>query len=401
LPWPYRMTLIALAFVALPYIFVSWRLIKALKILLPQYQRRVKRLVIGSAIFLNLLPVFVVVTYLTGSSSRFIYGTEVNFLDILVVFPFWLGFLTIFESFFYFILFSIIDLVISKRINENKIIWQRRFSAIKIIFIILMFCNVLIVTAIDTYTVKTTEFNAVIEKLPSELDGLKIALVGDLQIDRFTQETKIKAFYDALNQSNPDLLLFAGDLVTRGTFYIPQGLNVLCDTKANIERIACVGDHDIWSNAQQISRGLVNCGWIFLDNQHHLTGFQGKQILITGVTYVYSRRSNPDRLKQLLGDAPTADVKILLVHQPSRLVIDFARQYGYHIMLAGHTHGGQIVFKPFGLTLTPTMFENNYYSGFFLLDKLNLFITNGIGLTMIPLRYRAPAEIQQITLRKN
>jgi predicted MPP superfamily phosphohydrolase len=140
------------------------------------------------------------------------------------------------------------------------------------------------------------------------------------------------------------------------------------------------------------------CGWQFLDNSHRVIRYNGKRILVTGVTYVYSRRINPGQLQSLIGSAPDADLKVLLVHQPSQMVIRAAREAGYHIMMAGHTHGGQIVFKPFGFTLTPTMFENSFYSGYYLLDKLHLFVTNGIGLTMMPVRFRAPAEIQQITL---
>ena len=178
----------------------------------------------------------------------------------------------------------------------------------------------------------------------------------------------------------------------------PQGLEVMCNTDARIERIACVGDHDVWSNASQIAQGMVNCGWKFLDNKHHIIKYKGCDILVTGITYVYSRRINPGQLQELLVNAPEADLKILLVHQPSQMVMEAAKKYNYHVMLAGHTHGGQIVFKPFGITLTPTMFENSFYSGSYQLGTLTLFVTNGIGLTMMPLRFRAPAEIQQITI---
>ncbi len=75
-----------------------------------------------------------------------------------------------------------------------------------------------------------------------------------------------------------------------------------------------------------------------------------------------------------------------------------AKKYGYHLMLAGHTHGGQIVFKPFGYSLTPSRFENEHFSGYKKDAEITLIVTNGIGLTLAPLRYNAQSEISKINL---
>ncbi len=399
MPWTLRMTLYACAVGILPYLFVGWRLNSALHLIFPDHKKLIKRMILVLFIFLNLLPFIVLILYFTGNAGIYTSHHEITWFDIFIIFPFWIGFITIFELFFYFVGIEIIQFFsgkIKSRISERIL---KPAAYLRVILFISFLLYVSVKSYSDTYNVQIASYTANLKNLPAELHDLKLALVGDVQIDRYTQDKKIQAFHSQLTTVNPELLFFAGDLVTRGTHFIPQGLEVLCNTDPRMKRIACVGDHDIWSDARQIARGLVDCNWTFLDNQHHIVDLKGHKILVTGITYVYSRRSNPGQLKQLLGNAPEAVLKILLVHQPSQLVIQTAKEYGYHIMLAGHTHGGQIVFKPFGITLTPTMFENSFYSGQYDLGSLNLFITNGIGLTMMPLRFRAPAEIQEIILK--
>jgi uncharacterized protein len=398
LPWTLRMTLYAFAIVILPYILVGWKLNSSLKSLFPEHKRLTKRIIITFFMLLNLLPFIILILFISGNISDYIYKETVSWFDYLFVFPFWIGFLTIFELFFYFLALDFIQYILGKVYKDKKEILTNPLSYFRIILFALFFIYVSVTCYRDTYKVRIASYEVKLKNIPAELKGLNLALVGDVQIDRFTQKEKIDNFHTKLSQVDPDILLFAGDLVTRGTHFIPQGVDVMCNTEAKIDRVACVGDHDVWSSASMIANGLEKCGWTFLDNQHHIIEFRGRKILVTGITYVYSRRTNPGQLEELLQNAPPSDLKILLVHQPSQMVINAAEKHKYDIMLAGHTHGGQIVFKPFGFTLTPTMFENSFYSGRYQLNALNLFVTNGIGLTMMPLRFRAPAEIQQIRI---
>jgi len=395
-----RMTFIAFGVALIPYIITGWRLINALNQVIPDAGRQVRLTVILIIIFLNLLPVIMLITYTMGVERElFQLSTTIRLTDILFVFPFWIGFIAIIEIFIYVLAIDIVQWVLKLGLKGiQPSIWPLfAWAKIGVIGLILIYAGIRSYN--DTYDIGNNNFELNIDPLPESLQGLRLVLVGDVQVDRFTQEKKISLLNQRIQEANPDLLLFAGDLVTRGTHYIPQGLDVMCGLSANIERIACIGDHDVWADAPRIAKGLDDCGWIFLDNRHHLVIHKGARILITGITYVYSIRTPPAQLDSLMADSPVADLKILLVHQPSPTVIEAARKHGYHIFLAGHTHGGQIVFRPFGFTLTPTRFENKYYTGWNIVDGLNIFVTNGIGLTMLPLRYRAPAEITKITVK--
>ena len=80
--------------------------------------------------------------------------------------------------------------------------------------------------------------------------------------------------------------------------------------------------------------------------------------------------------------------------------MEAAERNGYHLLLAGHTHGGQIVHNQFIKAWTPNLFESRYFRGIDHYKNLKVVITNGIGLTLAPVRYHAPAEITQLILKR-
>ena len=398
--WAIRNTLYASGFMIIPYIYVGWRLINSTRFLFPAHARLLRIIILVSMVFLNFFPLIILYYYSNGTlSEELVYRTQTNFLDYVFLFPFWIGLILIVEVLPYFLASDIFQIIIKLFFSRfNDVI--HKWSAILKIVLILFFALYVTITSLnDTFSISESEFKIKIANLPDELNGLNLALIADLQVDRFTQDYKIDGMKELIRDNKPDLLFFAGDLVTRGTHFINQGINVMCDLQVKTARVACVGDHDYWADAEKISSGLQNCGWTFLNNAHRIINHNGAKILITGVTYVYSHRISSEQLTILLENAPEADLKILLVHQPSKMVINIAEKFGYDILLAGHTHGGQVAFKPFGLTLTPTKFENEFYSGHYTKNKLNIFVTNGIGLTMMPLRYRAPAEVITINLQ--
>ena len=222
-------------------------------------------------------------------------------------------------------------------------------------------------------------------------------LFSDLQVDRFTQASKLEQVSRIIKNTRSDFLLFAGDLVTSGKKYTEQATEFV-NRFAVQHRIAVLGDHDFWSDPGRIPQNLRAGGWSFLEDAHQIFTFHGKKILITGVTHIYSKKINRQKLQVLLQNAPEADLKILLVHQPAEFIAETAAANGYQLMLAGHTHGGGIVSHIFGLPVTPSQKETQFYQGFFEFDGLKIMVTNGIGNTLSPLRYHAEAEVRILTI---
>ncbi len=399
MPWILRMILITFAIILIPYGYTAWRLIKALTFICPQHIRLIKYGISFIFIFISLLPVILGISYLVGE-YRNLFFDQISILDILFLYPFWIGLIIILETLPYFLASDLFLLIAQWFSGTVKIDWTKWIAVLKISVISFFIFFVSIRIYLDTTKIKISSFEIPIKDLPPVLGELNWVLTADVQVDPYTPMNKMAHFIQQVKSLSPDILFFAGDLVTRGTSFIDQGVNVLCATKARLARIACVGDHDIWSNAGKIADGLQKCGWGFLDNGHQVVSYKGARILVTGVSYVYSKRISPPELQNLLEIAPEADVKIILVHQPSKLVIKTAAKYGYHLLLAGHTHGGQIVLKPFGFTITPTQFENDLYSGIAEEDQMKIIITEGIGVSIIPLRYRAQGEIVEFKFIK-
>ncbi len=397
MPWILRMILITFVIILIPYGYTAWRLIKALTLFFPQHIRLIQYGISSLFIFISLFPVILGISYLAGE-YRNLFSDQISILDILFLYPFWIGLIIILETLPYFLASDLFLLTTRWLSGTIKIDWEKWIAVLKMAIISFFILFVSIRIYLDTTKIKVSSFEIPVKDLPPVLGELNWVLTADVQVDPYTPMKKMERFIEKIKILSPDMLFFAGDLVTRGTSFIDQGVDILCTTKARLARIACVGDHDIWSNAGKIAGGLQKCGWGFLDNGHQIVSYKGAKILVTGVSYVYSKRISPPELQNLLETAPAADVKIILVHQPSKLVIDTAAKYGYHLLLAGHTHGGQIILKPFGITITPTQFENDLYSGMGEEDQMKIIITDGIGVSIIPLRYRAQGEIVHFKL---
>lgn len=399
MPWIYRMLLLISPWILLVYLYIGFRLNSSISTLLPRSKKWTFYFIITLTLFMNSYPLIIFTYHLFGLVPQFLTrNTTLNWSDYLIVFPYWWGLIVVIETLPYLLTLDLIYLTLKFVKSFHHLNFRKWLAYSRLVIVLFIAIYVGFKIYYDTYRIQRSEHNISFSELPESLQGFNINLLADIQIDRFTQEKKINGLLPVVNQRNPDLLFFAGDLVTNGEDYIKQGLDLLCGMKANFGRIACMGDHDFWSNPRAISNGLLNCGWNFMENSHDIINYKGYKILVTGITNIYSRKYTTAELYQLLEKKPEADFNILLVHQPSPEIIYSASDNGYQLLLAGHTHGGQIRFHPFGFELTPSMFETPYYSGIYQYHNLTIVVTNGIGLTFAPIRYHAPAEATVINL---
>lgn len=402
MPWFLNVLVMSFIISIIPYCYIGWRLVKAFNIVFPGFSGWF-RIFIPVALFLvNLLPFVILISHSGDNFDKlFLFSNNLQTADYLINYPFWIFQIIIVEIIFYFLVFDLVHIYLKKRKSGGSKKHFKRLAILKVSFFLFFLVYVPCKVYIDTNTIKITNYTVEIKKLPEQFQELRLTLTGDLQIDRYTQEKKITDFLNQIKKTDPDLIFFAGDIVTSGGFFITKAVQALCNSQAKLSRIACLGDHDLWSDSSKIASGLKKCGWEFLDNKHHIITYKDKRILITGITYVYDERIPGQKLNRILSAAPEVDLKILLVHQPAFIVKQAAQKYGYNLLLAGHTHGGQVVFRPFGIPLTPTKIENPVYTGDHKQGDLNIIVTNGIGLTMWPIRYQAPGEIVKIKLTKD
>lgn len=392
--WQLNMILrIALALLPV-YLYCGWRISSALIQFFGFSPAWTRSIIAAGILFVNLLPLTILYRGRSGELSRLVlFEPSLQIADFWLNFPFWIGLIVAIESVLYLagldLLGGLLRLVPAWR-PQN---WLNLKSAL-VLGLVLFFTLFAVYRVYrDSYDVRLKSFQVALKDLPPEMQDLRLTFISDVQVDRYSGEMKLKRYREQVAAADGDLILFGGDLVTSGENFIEPALELLGRHRAPLGKVACLGDHDFWANPGRIAGGLRASGWDFLDNAHRVVDYRGKRILVTGVTYIYSRRISERDLRELLGRAPAGDLKILLVHQPAGMVVRLAEEYGYHLLLAGHTHGGQLVFRPFGLTLTPTRLENQFYSGRYPFGRMTVLVTNGVGLTLAPFRYRAPAEV--------
>jgi hypothetical protein len=400
--WFLRMILFLFPALLAAYTYVGWRLAAAIRQLTSWPRPRVRRGAIVVAGYLNLYPLLLLgtgVLQMTAANSALRSGHP--WLDALVTFPFWIGMVVILELLPLLLVIDLARFAAWPRFKKYRTTWEKWQATISVSLFAIMAAYVIARVVLDTNSVRRTEHEARIAGLPAALEGFRIVQLSDLQADPYTDARKMQSYIDLANAQKPDLIVFAGDLVTRGTAYIATGAKMMGGLHARLGIYACLGDHDYWADPQSIVQNLQKNGVTTVEDSVLTLSASPHQISLTILTNVYNRRPSSATLERLRQQRPDhAAVHLVLSHQPTDDLIQFAQKHGYHLLLAGHTHGGQIVFKPFGIPLNVSQTETPYYSGFFTIGNLFLSVTNGLGLTFAPFRYQAPAEVTLITLRR-
>jgi predicted MPP superfamily phosphohydrolase len=398
--WPLRMTL-TIALVSLPVaLYVALRLAAALSLSTSISAWRCRVLTIAALLPVYVFPLLMLARHLSGSG-----GTPpaeihpVTFCEAAPLYLFWWGLIVILESFPYLLVMDLLLLPLIWMKRARKL-WREPAALLRLTIVLLFMLYVPVRSAADTLTILHNEIQLTIEDLPEALDGVRIGLIGDLQFDEYTGEAKARRVRAILQEANVECVVFAGDLVTSGRAFVPLGIRSVCPPPVPGASIAVIGDHDYWSDRATISVAMRECGWDFLENDTTTLCLRGEPVHITGLTHVYSARLDSSAMDAALDAAPHSGFRLLVTHQPAMALVAAAERHGFDLVLAGHTHGGQIVFRPFGISVTPSRFETRYVSGLYHAGRTAVIVTNGIGFTLTPVRYQAPAEVTTITLRR-
>lgn len=226
---------------------------------------------------------------------------------------------------------------------------------------------------------------------PQRLDGYTIAVLADLHVrDEDSVELAQRAVSLALDES-PDMVVLPGDLVghwrTQSPWLLEAVLEPLLLMRGSV--IATPGNHEYWGgDASFLAPILDELNIRYLRNElwnHH-------QITWVGVDSLNAGRANPGSAlgEALLGDDPV----IVLWHEPD--AVDLLPS-GAHLMIAGHSHGGQWRF-PWGWTPMTTRNGRKYVEGFFPDAPTPLYVSRGVGTTGPPARLGALPEVSILRL---
>ena len=238
-----------------------------------------------------------------------------------------------------------------------------------------------------------------IENWPKELGGLRIALIADLHTGGwFVDENKLRLIVDRTNQLNPDLVVLLGDYMSSNTWHgrrvepeITAG--VLKDLRAPLGVYAVLGNHDWWYNGNKVRRAFEQNGIPVLEDEVAEIKWRDKSFWLVGLADLWTR---PQHIDETIAKAPPGSTMIALTHNPDI----FPRlPPSVPLLLAAHTHGGQVNIPLLGTPIVPSRFGSKYTAGHVFEGGHHMFVTTGIGTSIIPVRFRVPPEIVILTLK--
>ncbi|MBZ7981796.1 metallophosphoesterase [Campylobacter sp. RM12640] len=231
---------------------------------------------------------------------------------------------------------------------------------------------------------KIKEINLNEDKLKKDL---KIAMIADIHLKKNLNDEFFINIINKINSLNPDLVVIVGDLVDTGINNV-KNLNYLNELKSTYGTFYVLGNHEYYHGVGSIAKELKKYKLHFLDNK----SIEFDDFVISGVNDLMGLKlktfeSDISKLKPKLDK-----FNILLTHQPK-----FVKKYDvspYDLILAGHTHAGQIF--PFSLAVK---LEQGYLKGLYNVKNSKMYVTSGAGFWGIVARFNASSEIVLINVK--
>lgn len=281
-------------------------------------------------------------------------------------------------------------------IGDNMKDDKKHFSLKKLI--IFLICFILLSTSIILYSryigtsgIFIKEYRISYKSLSDNLYGLKIVHLSDIHYGRTITKKELENIKNEVNLTKPDIIVFSGDLIDKDTKITDKDINILVNflngLEANIGKYAITGNHDHKFDNYDII--IENGGFTNLNNKYDLIyGNANDYILIAGVsTNVYGKEKITDKLKETFDYIEQTDKKpnytILVMHEPDFIDdIDYSK---FNLVLAGHSHNGQVRLPFIGAIIKPN-YAKKYYDKYYKIKNTDLYISSGIGVSEVNYR---------------
>lgn len=233
---------------------------------------------------------------------------------------------------------------------------------------------------------------------PAGFASFKVVALSDLHVGapHITLD-KLREVVRRTNEQQPDLIVLLGDYVIQeipgGHFIEPEVfVTVLKDLQASHGVYAVLGNHDWWLGGARVTAAFESVGIRMLTNEAVRLERQGSTLWLAGLGDFFTHR---DDLTQAMRQITTADPILAITHTPD-IFLQLSPQVV--LTLAGHTHGGQVNLPFLGRRIVPSDYGEKYAIGYVEEGERRLFVTPGIGTSILPIRFRVPPEISVLTI---
>ncbi len=235
---------------------------------------------------------------------------------------------------------------------------------------------------------------------------LRIGIISDTHVAApHTDVARVERLVTRMNDERPDIVLPLGDYVGG---HLPQGERASTENAEILAGVAAfsgldsphgtwavLGNHDSWFDDATVAAALQQAGIPVMDNRAKRIDRPEGAFWITGLADMHASDQPPlvgDTLRQVTDDAPV----LMMTHWPDPFAEVPDR---VALTLAGHTHCGQVVFPIVGRLIHASRLSERWPCGLYNEGGRQLFVTGGVGISILPVRFRAPPEIVILTLR--
>lgn len=234
---------------------------------------------------------------------------------------------------------------------------------------------------------------------------LRLGVLSDTHVgEPHMPARRVEAIVARLGEERPDLLLLVGDYVgghapmsardQADRNSIAQGLAAFARISPPLGRVAVLGNHDWWYDGPTVEAGLRRAGVVVLENNAVRIAPAGSAFWIAGLADDDSRRAGPS-VSEALAGVPAGEPVIVLTHRPDPFENVPST---VALTLAAHSHCGQVNLPWIGRPIVPSPGSRRWPCGSYDEGGRKLFVTGGVGTSILPVRFRAPPEIVIVTL---
>ena len=274
-----------------------------------------------------------------------------------------------------------------------------------IVLLLIMVGTILYSRYIATSGLVTNEIVINDNNIPTSYDGLKIVHFSDLHYTRIITKKSVTKIINEINLIKPDIVFFTGDLVDTDKVLTEDDKNFLIESLSNINstygKYAILGNHDIANNNGDIMSIYSQSGFNLLENEYDVIYSKNNdKIFIGGLNSVSHELEDIDKVMSYYDTNDSSNTyNIILLHEPD-YADNIVNSYdNINLILAGHSHGGQVRLPIIGALYTPKN-GHKYVKGYYDLNGTSLYVTSGIGVSRYNFRLFNKPEINFYRLNK-
>ncbi len=243
-------------------------------------------------------------------------------------------------------------------------------------------------------------------------NNFKIVAISDIHAgSNYITEEKIRFVVEKANEQNPDLIVLLGDYVSENVFdqnELKMPLEKVAENLRGLEAkygvFFVLGNHDVRFGDTKVAAEFKRQGFRVLENEIVFIEKDNHKLRILGLKdhfKIVTWKGFIKDIKDVIESSEQVGDILVLEHSPDVLPLITAaapNPSDLKLILNGHTHGGQMWFPIIGAPMIPSNYGHRFASGHTKENEVDIFITTGIGTSILPFRFLVPPEIAVLTL---